>query len=242
MHLSAGFLPSGGWIRRGLHVNPVTISLEAKQRTSVLTVKNHAEEKLTLQVSAFAWSQDNDGNDVYEGTGDVIAFPKIFSMKKGEERIVRIGIKPPAEPREKTYRVYLEEVPPPPEAPLSGAVVRTLMKVGVPIFLAPVKPAPAGTIEQFTLLRNTLAFSLMNTGNIHFIVRGVGIRGLDTAGTAVFEKNLSGWYVLSGRTKTFTASIPPAVCAVIASITVEVSTDIISLRKSLNVLPEMCSP
>lgn len=224
------------------NINPVKIFFDAKQKSTVLKVKNNAEEKLTLQVNAVAWSQDEDGKDVYSQTEDIILFPKIFSMEKDEERIIRIGIKVPPGTHEKTYRIYLEEIPPPRELTLTGATLRTLMKVGVPVFIAPLKASPEGKIEKVDISQGTLAFLVVNKGNLHYIMKGVKIEGFDREGTQVFTTDLGGWYVLSGRSKQFSVKVPRETCVKIANFNIEVTADVVSLRETFNVQPGMCSP
>jgi len=224
------------------NINPVKIFFDAKQKSTILRVKNNAEEKLTLQINAVAWSQDEDGKDIYSQTEDIIVFPKIFAMEKDEERIIRIGIKVPPAIHEKTYRIYLEEIPPPQELTLTGATLRTLMKVGVPVFIAPLKASPEGKIEKADISQGTLAFLVVNKGNLHYLMKGVKIEGFDKEGTQVFKTDLGGWYVLSGRSKQLSFKVPRENCIKIANLKIEVTADVVSLRESLHVQPEMCSP
>jgi fimbrial chaperone protein len=223
-------------------INPINIFFDAKQKSTVLTVKNNAEEKLTLQVNAIAWSQDEEGKDIYLQTEDIIVFPKIFSMEKDEERIIRVGIKVYPGTVEKTYRIYLEEIPPPREQTLTGATLRTLMKVGVPVFIAPLKATPEGKIEKADISQGTLTFLVLNKGNLHFIMRGIKIEGFDKEGTQVFTTDLGGWYVLSGRSKQLSVKVPRETCVKIANVNIEVTADVVSLKESVHVQPEMCSP
>jgi fimbrial chaperone protein len=223
-------------------VNPVNIFLDAKQKTAVITITNNGEQPLTLQATAVGWSQDDEGKDVYSSTEDIIMFPRIFTVDKGQQRIVRIGTKVPPLATERTYRIYMEEVPAAQGEDLSGAVLKTLMKVGVPVFISPLKASPEGKIEKANISKGTITFLLVNNGNLHYIMRGVKVEGFDKEGTPVFRKDFGGWYVLSGRSKTFSAEVSREICMKVTTLKIEVSTDIASLKESLSVLPAMCSP
>jgi fimbrial chaperone protein len=94
-------------------IAPVRIFFDPRTTTSILTITNKSDEALTLQLKAFTWQQDEEGKDVYSPTEDIIFFPKIFKIGKDEEKLVRLGTKIPHGNYEKTYRLFLEEVPEP---------------------------------------------------------------------------------------------------------------------------------
>lgn len=223
-------------------VNPITLFFDAKQKTTVLTIANNSDQPLTLQVTTVAWSQDNEGKDVYSPTGDIIVFPKIFTVEKGQQRLVRIGARVSPASKERTYRVYMEEVKPSEGEELRGAMLTTLMKVGVPVFISAVKALPEGKIDKAGISNGALSFSVVNKGNLHFMMRGVKVEGFDKEGTQVFRKDFSGWYLLSEMIRKFSAEVPREICKKMTTLKIEVTTDILSLRESLSVLPEMCSP
>ena len=223
-------------------VSPVNVLFDAGQRATVLTVKNQAEDKLTLQLSAYAWVQDEEGKDVYTPSDEVIIFPKILSFERGEERIIRIGIKVPPGRTEKTFRVYLEEIPGPRKSPDEGAVLRTIMRVGVPVFVSPVNAVPEGTIEALSFSRGNLSLAVRNTGNIHFIIKSIQINGFSKAGEPLFRTELGGWYLLEGRSRSYTASITREICTKLDYITIHIDTDRLTLKENLEVRSAQCSP
>ena len=67
---------------------------------------NEGEESVTVQLEAMEWSQDANGVDQYFTTKDLVIFPKIVSLVKAEDRIIRLGYQGrPAIARERTYRI-----------------------------------------------------------------------------------------------------------------------------------------
>ena len=111
-------------------MTPIRLDLGKDAKSSVITVTNEAEEKLNVQMKAMEWSQDADGKDVYTDTSDIIFFPKIMTIEKKEDRIIRVGIKALAVLREKTYRLFVEEIPEPKKA--QGTSVAIAIRFGVP--------------------------------------------------------------------------------------------------------------
>jgi fimbrial chaperone protein len=146
---------------------------------------------------------------------------------------------PPGE-REKTYRIFLEEIPEPRQAPLEGTTLRTLTRLGVPIFIAPIKTEPLGDIEKVGLKQGELFLSVRNTGNVHFTIRAVKVEGIDASGATVFQRELAGWYLLEGRSKTFSLEVQKESCLSINALKIEVQTDRFSIGERLDVQPEMC--
>ncbi len=120
----------------------------------------------------------------------------------------------PAGAAEKSYRVFVEELPSL-KAPQTAnkSEVKVLTKMGIPIFIQPAKPLAAGTVEGMGLAKGKLAFTVKNTGNVHFLVQSVQVKALDAAGATAFEKNVEGWYVLTGGTRVWEIDIPKEACA-----------------------------
>ena len=82
---------SGQW-----RVAPARVFLDRDAKSTVLTVVNEGDDTILLQGKAMEWSQDSDGKDVYKETKDLIFFPRILTIEKGKQKIIRAGIKTPA--------------------------------------------------------------------------------------------------------------------------------------------------
>ena len=55
-------------------VSPLTMTFSQMQKSNVLTVVNEDRNPVSLRVKAMEWTQDKDGNDVYEDTKELIFF------------------------------------------------------------------------------------------------------------------------------------------------------------------------
>ena len=105
------------------------------------------------------------------------------------------GIKIPAAAKEKTYRIFIEEIPGPKKA--EGTAVAIAIKFGVPVFVKPLKTEPKGQIEKLSLQKGVFEAIVHNSGNEHFIIKSLTVSGKNSKGEGIFTKELSGWYLLS---------------------------------------------
>jgi fimbrial chaperone protein len=223
------------------HIKPVRIFLDKQIKTEKLIITNLGDNDLSLQLKVYKWSQDTKGDDTYEETTDIIVFPKIFTMKKEEERIIRVGTKLSPGVNEKTYRIYIEEMPV--KGPLpEGATVRIIAKTGVPLFISPVKADTKGKIESITLKNGAVEIAVKNEGNLHFMIKSINIKGKNIEGKDIFTKELSGWYLLNGASRLYTTPIPEEICRDISKLYIEVKTDRFNLNGKLDVDKAKCQP
>jgi fimbrial chaperone protein len=152
-------------------VNPIRLTLSASQSTGALTVSNNGVEPSVVQVQVVSWSQQ-DGKEVNVPTKELLATPPIFTVPAGGSQIVRIGLRKSIDSqREVTYRVILQEVPPPPKPEFRG--LQVALRLSVPIFVAPpVASAPSVQWRATRILREELNIAVANTGNAHVQITG----------------------------------------------------------------------
>jgi fimbrial chaperone protein len=147
-------------------VNPVRLTLSAKQSAGVLTLRNNGAQPGVVQLEVVSWSQQ-DGQDITAPTREILATPPIFTVPAGGSQIVRVGLrKPPDARREVTYRLVLHEVPPAPSTDSSG--LQVALRFSVPVFVLPAVPATAELVWEATRTpQGTLHIKLSNSGNAH---------------------------------------------------------------------------
>jgi fimbrial chaperone protein len=235
--VSVSVRSAGSW-----RVTPIRVELDARARSATVTVINEGDEPLHLQVKAFEWTQDEKGDDQYHETDDLIFFPKLLEVRPNDARILRVGLKAPAVARERTYRLFLEEIPASrePREERSAEVTITL-RFGLPIFVKPVKEEPKGTLEGVTLSNGQLNVVVRNVGNTHFFIESISVRGRDANGREVYTQDLNGWYLLGGATRTYTVKVPADVCPKLNRLDVGVKTDRFEMKGGLDVRAGMCT-
>lgn len=226
-------------------VQPLRVELGASVRSAVITLNNSGQEKLSFQLNAMEWTQDASGKDQYVETTDVVFFPKMMTVEPGQNGLIRIGSKTPLVPTEKTYRLFIEELPAPskpegspPEG--TGPQVKFLIRFGAPVFVGPAQPQDLLEITELDIAKGSLRVTAKNTGNRHQVFQGVVLRGLDASGKEVYALTLTDRYLLTGSSKTFTASIPATQCGQITSLVAEVKTDKLSANRTLGLTRAMC--
>ncbi len=141
-----------------------------------------------------------DGDqDVYADSDEVLATPPIFTLPVAASQVVRVGLTQPVDSgREQTYRLFFEEVPPPPEPGYQG--LRMALRVGLPIFVAPSIPAnPELNWRALRSGQKEVKLRVTNTGNAHNQIIVLALR--PSAGApALAELNAPG-YILAGQAR-----------------------------------------
>lgn len=176
-------------------VNPVRVELSARQLHSTLQIANSGDEKLTVQVHPMCWGRG--GNDEsLEDTDDVIVNPPIFTIAPHQTQFVRLGLRQfKASSAEQTYRLILEEVPPPLAPGFNG--LRTLLRISIPVFVAPPQSAqPLLTWEIKKAADQGTVLSVQNRGNGHIQLKQIAVSRAPN-GEPIFTRT-NAVYVLPG--------------------------------------------
>lgn len=195
-----------------VQVSPVIVSLAPSARSAIVVVRNQGREAARFELQARSWAQTPAGEMVVEPTTDLAVYPPVLTLAPGEERNVRIGAITPFGAVEKTYRVFLQEMPPP-ESPDAPAQVRVLSRIGLPVFLAPAKAVERTRILDVAGKGGKVTFRLVNEGTVHVRPTSVKLAGLGARGESTFETELPAWYVLAGGERVYDAELPAGACA-----------------------------
>lgn len=181
---------------------PVDPKIADGQKATALWVENKGREPVSLQVRALGWDQAG-GEDSYADQDEVVASPPIASVPGGQRQLIRIIRRTPgAGPAERSYRLLIDELPPPldPGKPATPtAQLNVQMRYSIPLFAysgagETAKPVLQARVEH-TGGQRFLVVS--NTGAIH--ARLVDLRAVAGSHHRVLTRGLVG-YVLPGRT------------------------------------------
>lgn len=184
-------------------VNPIRVDMTKGAKSAAITVRNDGPDAIVVQSSVVGWSQEN-GQDLYAPTTEALVTPPIMTVPAGGEQIVRVGLRRAPDPqRELTYRVYLQEVPPPPKPGFTG--LQVALRVGLPVFVAPVAPG-LRRLEWSAQVRpdGTIVMAAQNTGNAHVQVTDFELRLPGAGASIAHESSLA--YVLAGQRRQWTLS------------------------------------
>jgi fimbrial chaperone protein len=218
-------------------VDPTQISLTGRTGSVLLTLRNESQEPLRFQLSVFAWNQSPSGEMKLDPTEDIVFFPAILTLQPAETRRVRVGSVTSPESLEKTYRIFVEELPPPDPG---STGVRVLTKMGIPIFIRPAKPQATAVLQEVGQIDGRIHFTLANTGTVHFVPQSVTVEGFDGT-TQTFSQEMSSWYVLAGGRREFELAVPDAACKHITSLAIVVDLGSAKLQERLQTPRGTCS-
>lgn len=155
---------------QGLRVAPLRIEMGAQRIDAALELSNLSNQPMNVQVSAVSWQQQNN-RDVYTPTRDLYFSPPIATVPAAGKQVVRLRLKAKVDPsQEKTYRIYLQELPDP--TVVSGSTSDFRLRLGIPVFVAPAKGADVVfevDVERQGDGSNALV-SLSNQGDKHLRV------------------------------------------------------------------------
>ena len=180
-------------------VNPIRIDLSATARSAALSVRNSGDEAVVVQMSLVAWTQEN-GQDVYVPTKEILGTPPIATIPPGGEQIVRLGMRRAPDARnELTYRVFLQEVPPPPKPGFQG--LQVALRLSLPVFVQPRQgPAKATLVWDLQLQgEDTLRLQLNNQGTGHIQVSEIEFFQPGQEKPVASQSSLA--YVLPGQSR-----------------------------------------
>ena len=229
-------------------VQPSKLYMTSRDKSGAFTVINNGSEKLDCQVSVKEWSQDASGKDAYADTEDLVLFPKIMTIEPNGQRAIRIGVKGPQSMKERTFRLFVEEIPTPKKdtEPLEAGKIRAGLTIAIrfanPIFIAPPKPQENAVVETVELSEGTARAIVRNTGNMHIKLQNVVFRGTAPDGRELFSKEISGWYILQGMSHQYEVAVPKDACAGLATIDVSAKAENRTMIGSLHVLKGQCAP
>ena len=220
-------------------VSPTQIFLTRTATSRLITLRNESDRLLRFQLTAFKWDQGTDGQMKLDPTTDVVFFPTLLSLGPKEEKKVRIGAVTPFAVTEKTYRIFIQELPPAADAgPAVGVAVLT--RLGIPIFMRPAKEVAQATLKDLSLEDRTFSFALANTGSVHFLPERIVVSGAGRNGEQLFAREINAWYVLAGGTRVFEAQFDQAECERLAALAVEVKISGSVLKERLEISPAAC--
>jgi fimbrial chaperone protein len=221
---------------------PLVANLDRTTRATEIVVRNDDRAPVRMQVEAMSWRQDATGEDQYEPADGLLYFPRAMEIPPGESRIVRVGVKAAPVSREETYRLFIEELPPasPPSTAAAGASLQILLRVGVPVFVAPAQPVRKGDIAQLGVSGGRAEWAVANAGNVHFRADRVELAGIARDGTRLFTQQFPDRYFLAGVVKTLRFEIPREACAQLATLEASVTAESLDLKRKLDVDPGSC--
>jgi fimbrial chaperone protein len=191
-----------------LQIQPVQVNLSQQQPITSLTLTNSGSSPMIVQASVKRWEQKN-GNNSYEKTSDLLVTPPIMTIAPHVTQIIRLGLtNAPNSQQELAYRLYLQEVPPYHEPNSKHKGVLVLLRIGIPVFVAPLV-ATAQPDLHWQLQRinvKQVRLRLTNNGNAHAKITELTLSQQGRSKPLLTQPTLS--YVLPQQSFTWLLNIP----------------------------------
>jgi fimbrial chaperone protein len=222
-------------------VIPILLEFDQKTRSGVITLYNEGENKVSLQINSMTWTQDSAGKDQYQDDAELIFFPRLLTIEPGKSQVLRVGLQIPATSVEKTYRLFIEEIPEARKAD-QGATIAIALRFGVPIYAAPLKSEPRGEFVAAVQEKGKVSTIIKNSGNVRFRIQTVQLVGKDANGGEVLRQKLDGWYLLSGVSRPYVFSLAAEECRKAVTFELMADTDREDIATVIKADPQACIP
>jgi fimbrial chaperone protein len=179
---------------QSLSVLPVNVLLAPGQRATTVTVTNRGNSETAIQIRAYAWNQQ-DGKDQLTASNAVVVSPPLASIAAGASQVVRLILRQPPEGREATYRILVDQIPPPAEP----GIVHIVFRLSIPIFAQPMIRAIPNVQFHLEAIAGQIDLVGTNEGLRHEVIRDVQLSMNDGHKLQAESSGLP--YVLAGCTR-----------------------------------------
>jgi fimbrial chaperone protein len=230
-----------GALASSVGISPVNIYLSAANPSSLLTITNQDTQPVSFQIDYYSWNQTDAGVTQLEPTSDIIVFPTLLTLAPGEQRKIRIGSTLHAGATEKSYRIMLQELPPPKTKAVAEFEIRFLSNISLPVFVEPSQTQVSVAITDVKVSHGKLSFRVANTGSVHVLGRAAKVTGTDAAGGTVFTLEPRLWYILAGGSSIVDVALPQKACARVHSLQFFLQFDSTSIKQSATLPSGACT-
>jgi len=181
-------------------VSPVRVTLSETSPTATINITNDSPgDDVVLQLRASSWAQQ-DGEDAFTPSTDLLVTPPIFTIKAGGSQTVRVGLrKVVAGSVQQTFRLFMTEVPPPPKEGFAGLQVS--LSISIPVFVAPKMPVTGLPVWRAKMVGASLEVSATNPANSHVQIIEANLNDEQDKNQAALS--LTPRYILANQTVTW---------------------------------------
>ena len=217
-------LPLQGYTA-ALSISPTRLVLDPKTKVATLTLENKSDTPTNVQIKANGWYMDDAGNYIEDKTGDFLFFPRLATIAAGQTQVIRVGYQGDFPSMEKSYRVYVQELPPvkqpdylKPEGNTVAGGVQILLGMSIAVYIRPSAdkiPPPQIKWISAEKVKGNIKIGLENQGSFHFYTQRVELDLQDKAGNSLFSKEFQSYQSFHGRKHGYTVlptKLEEAVC------------------------------
>lgn len=170
--ISIGLLrPAAG---EGLSVSPINVAMAPGQMATVINLGNQGNREISFQIRAFTWQQTAT-DDPLSPTEELFVSPPLGTIAPGATQVARLVLRQAPREREATYRILVDELPPPAEA----GSVRVAIRLSIPVFAEPANRVAPRVTWRVTVQGTQGRLAATNDGTRHLTVRNIALHSAD---------------------------------------------------------------
>lgn len=186
---------------QALSVLPVNVQMAPGQGAATITVTNRGDQETSVQVRAFSWAQAGD-EDKLTPSDALLVSPPISTIAPGGTQLVRLVLRKPPQDKESTYRIVLDQIPP----PAVPGVVRVVLRISIPVFSQPLVRALPHLQFQIAHDAGKAYLVASNDGSHHEVLRDIVISTAD--GNKIKVGAGVSPYILAGSVRRWPLELP----------------------------------
>ena len=190
-----------------LTVLPVTLQMAPGQSVATLTLINDDSVETAIQVRVFAWTQ-GDKTERLVPTDDVMISPPLATIAPRAAQIVRLALRRPPQGAEASFRILVDQIPP----PAAPNTVRMALRLSIPVFAEPATRIAARLKYHVETRGNESWLVAVNEGTRHEKLREITLIAADGRGIAPAANQSP--YVLPGAERRWPLNVSPGAATI----------------------------
>ncbi len=157
-----GLLAAGVATAGGLSVLPTRLDMAQDRGVQSVLLTNTSAQTVTVETQVLVWPEGAAGQQA----SDVVVNPAVITLPPNQRMRVRVGLlRAGGGEVERAYRLYFTELPA--LSPLQGAGIGVRLRVGIPVFVAPLKAQPQALQWSASMGPQGWELEARNVGNVH---------------------------------------------------------------------------
>eukprot|EP01041_Mallomonas_annulata_P028967 gene28967-50872_t len=185
--------------------------------SATLVLRNQDKVAIVIQADARHWRQQ-DGEDLLTPTRELLVTPPIVTIAPGAEQVLRVALRRPLDPRqEMNYRIFLQEIAPPPQPGFRG--VQVALRISLPVFAKAGEGVQSKPIwsARYLAQEHALRLVLENAGAAHLQLQDFALTQKQPQNQnqpqspQTLASRQSPRYLLAGQRQEWVIALDPAV-------------------------------
>lgn len=178
-----------------LGISPLELTVPADGRSTIVRLRNQADEEVLVQVVAVEWREPGE-IDAAPLAHNILVVPPVMKLQAMGRQVIRVALRRPSkEPIEQAYRLLITEVPSASPQLQNGLFFAARMNL--PLFVTPNGAAPSPVWKIREMPDGAAELVLRNEGQAHLRVSKLALH--EPGDALSFIRIDEGVYALPGK-------------------------------------------